>query len=88
MEDRDRNDDGTYKPTTKDAKILDVMEPDEPMGTGEIAAQLEMPRRTATYRLDKLADAGHIAKRKLNQTTAVWVLQHDADDGTPAEVEE
>jgi predicted ArsR family transcriptional regulator len=87
MEDRARNDDGTYKPTTKDRKILDVMEPDEPMGTGEIAEQLEMPRRTATYRLDKLADTEHIAKRKLNQTTAVWVLQQDADD-TPGEVEE
>ena len=50
----------------------------EPLTTSEVAAALDCSRRTAYNRLDRLADRGHVATKKVGARGRVWWRPPDA----------
>jgi DNA-binding IclR family transcriptional regulator len=61
------------EPTGSRLNLLQSMEHGEPHSTGEVAELSDTPRRTAFKWLDELAESGHVSKKKLNQTTCIWI---------------
>lgn len=60
MSDRNRDDDGQFSPERADDAFLSVVRSDGPIGTSAVAELLDVPERTARYRLNKLHDDGKI----------------------------
>lgn len=70
---RERDDRGRYTPATTGDEILAALEPGEVYGTAEVAELVGISRRTALRRLDELAEAGAVRKRKLDPRRVVWI---------------
>ena len=71
----DRNEQGRFQSsheiTAED--ILDAMEPLEPYTTGELAEQLEIPRRTAYKYLESLYESDKVRKKKPEPRRVIWI---------------
>jgi predicted transcriptional regulator len=53
--------------------VLEEMEPLEPYTTGELADQLDAPRRTVYNYLEELAEKNKIRKKKPEPRRAIWI---------------
>lgn len=71
----DRNEQGQFQPshevTAQD--VLEAMEPLEPYTTGELADQLDIPRRTVYKYLETLHESNQIRKKKPEPRRAIWI---------------
>jgi predicted HTH transcriptional regulator len=72
-DDRERNEEGQYTPAYSDEEIVDAVKKNEPASTQEIAAEFDMARQSADYRLRKLADQGVINKNKIGNSLS-WSI--------------
>lgn len=75
-----RSDSGTWEPETSGERIISKMENGEPYSSGEVAEMMDIPRRTAHYRLNKLAEDGEIRKKKLGHRSVVWIRPADEEN--------
>lgn len=73
MPEPDRDDAGRWVGDAGPDEVFDRMEPLEPYGTGELAKNLGIPRRTAYKYLQELADEGRIRKKKPEPKHAIWI---------------
>lgn len=71
----DRDEQGQFKSghEMNAEDILDAMEPLEPYTTGELADQLDIPRRTAYKYLESLHDDNKIRKKKPEPRRVIWI---------------
>lgn len=53
--------------------ILEEMEPLEPYTTGELAGDLDIPRRTVYNYLEDLVEEDKIRKKKPEPRRAIWI---------------
>lgn len=53
--------------------VLEAMEPLEPYTTGELADELDVPRRTVYNYLEELAEKNKIRKKKPEPRRAIWI---------------
>lgn len=74
------NPSGSNDPQTTAEEVLGVMEPTDPYTTQEIADALDIPRRTANYRLNRMADDGEVRKKKHNKRRVSWMLPEGGGD--------
>lgn len=76
MPGENRGDDGRFKAEheKEPGDLLDAMEPMEPYTTGEIARQVDIPRRTAYHYLEQLRELDRIVKKKPEPRLAIWIL--------------
>ncbi|MFC7141807.1 hypothetical protein ACFQMA_18470 [Halosimplex aquaticum] len=70
-----RNDNGRFesKHGLSPNAVLEEMEPLEPYTTGELADELEAPRRSVYNYLETLAEEGRIRKKKPEPRRAIWI---------------
>jgi DNA-binding Lrp family transcriptional regulator len=73
MGDKDRDDQGKYKPEYSDKEFLRAVEKNEPAGTSEVADELGIARQGADYRLRRLEKEGKVSKKKVGNSLA-WSL--------------
>ena len=62
---------GRFQPKYPDQAFLEAVQDHEPAATSEVAEAVGIARRNAHYRLEKLADAGQVTKKKVG-TSLVW----------------
>lgn len=72
-DDRIRNEAGQFVQTRSSEDVLAAMEPLEPYTTGELARELEWPRRTVYDILSELAAQGAVRKKKPEERRAIWI---------------
>lgn len=73
MGDKDRDDQGRYKPEYSDEEFLRAVEKNEPAGTSEVAEELGIARQGSDYRLRRLEKEGKVSKKKVGNSL-VWSL--------------
>ena len=73
MDDKDRDDQGQYKPKYSDKEFLKAVEKNEPAGTSEVADELGIARQGADYRLRRLEKEKKVSKKKVGNSL-VWFL--------------
>ena len=67
-----RNDEtGQYGKEYPNEAFLEAVQEHEPAATSEVAEAVGIARRNAHYRLEKLADAGRVTKKKVGNSL-VW----------------
>lgn len=64
---------GRFKPKYPDTAFLDAVAEHEPAATSEVADAVGIARRNAHYRLEQLAEADQVAKKKVGNSL-VWTL--------------
>jgi predicted transcriptional regulator len=64
---------GRFEPKYPDEAFLEAVQEHEPAATSEVAEAVGIARRNAHYRLEKLADAGRVTKKKVGNSL-VWSL--------------
>lgn len=67
---------GRFKPKFPDVAFLEAVAEHEPAATSEVAETIGIARRNAHYRLDQLADAGQVTKKKVGNSL-VWTLTRE-----------
>lgn len=79
MGDRTRDGSGRYEANhdVGDEEILSAMEPHEPDTSGELAEQLDIPRRTAYEYLSRLADEGRVNRKQPEPRRIIWWRMED-----------
>lgn len=76
MEDKERNEDGRYKPEHTDDDFICAVEQHEPAGTKEVADELGIARQGADYRLRRLEEEKKVSKKKVGNSL-VWSIKRD-----------
>lgn len=72
--DRDNRDEsGRFSSEISDQMYLDLLEEHGQMTAKEVSEELEVPKRTALYRLGKLAESGQVTRSRFSQTD-VWAI--------------
>ena len=62
---------GRFQPKYPDQAFLEAVQEHEPAANNEVAEAVGIARRNAHYRLEKLADAGQVRKKKVGNSL-VW----------------
>jgi predicted transcriptional regulator len=62
---------GRFEPKYPNDAFLEAVQEHEPAATIEVAEAVGIARRNAHYRLEKLADAGQVTKKKVGNSL-VW----------------
>ena len=62
---------GRFEPKYPDEAFLEAVQEHKPAATSEVAEAVGIARRNAHYRLEKLADAGQVTKKKVGNSL-VW----------------
>lgn len=70
--DRERGDSGQYVEAVTPNDALAVFTDHEPRTAKEIAEELEIVRRTAYNKLEKLEERGDLKKKKVGGRAVVW----------------
>lgn len=74
MKEKERNEDGQYKPEHSDNEFVRAITEHEPAGTKEVADELGITRQGADYRLRRLEEDGKVSKKKVGNSL-VWLVE-------------
>lgn len=71
----ERNEEGQFESEhgITEEDVFEAMEFHNPYTTGELADELDIPRRTAYKYLEKLAEQDKIVKKKPEPRRAIWM---------------
>lgn len=71
MSDREREGSGEFLPDVGDEELIAAVEKHDPAATSEVAAEVNLSRQAADYRLRQLAERGEVNKKKI-AASLVW----------------
>lgn len=70
---RARDDRGRFTSNVSPEDVLNVMEPNEPYSTKELANRIGIPKRTTLKYLNELADQERIRKKRHTKRQITWI---------------